>query len=1023
MKKLLPSLFLLLFFLKGYGQSQTVTGTVTDRSDGTTLPGVSIKVKGTSLGTQSDASGNYRISVDQGATLVFSYIGYDTQELQANASTLNVSLTTNARQLGEVVVVAYGTQSKVKQTGAVAQVSSSAIENRPQASFDQALQGRVPGLQSIGASGQPGASQDVRIRGNGSFSASSSPLYVIDGIPVNSGDLSRNTTTANALSGINPNDIESISVLKDASAASVYGSRAANGVILVTTKSGKAGKTKIRADAEGGFSNRAYFNENTRPITTEENITLSEEGFLNNPFYVQEYDLTPDNIRDFVIDYFGYDPNVNTTWYDVVKQTGTYQQYNLSADGGNEKTQFHLSGGYFKQEGTIRTSKYDRFSGNVNLKHQYNSKLMFQANLLASSSTQVGPLNSGNFANPVLSNLFLMPNLEAYDANGEPNTSGNLANGAGLFNPAAILELDKNHNSTLKSLGSIYGEYKFLPNLKFSTKYGIDYNALEEDGYNSPLYGDGYTYQGLTQRDYSRYFNWVWTNLLDYNFNITADKELSANVKVGYEAQKSKLYTSTAQASKTPLNGNYTDPGIGATPLISSGGHEGYSFSSLLSLANVSYKDRYVVSGSFRRDGSSRFGSNNRYGNFWSVGASWNAEQESFLKDVDWITQLKLRGSYGINGNAGIGNYSWQPLYGYTRYLIPTGAPNAGSTINFVYNGNVGSGPAQIGNENLTWEKNKAFDVAIDAAFLKSRITTTVDWYTRKSTNLLSYTPISATTGFTSYLDNIGAMKNQGIEVSLTGVPVQTKDLKLELYINYSYNKNEVTSLVNDKQISTPFIRQVGEDYQSYYLRLWAGVDPANGDPLWYTDGTRSATTNNYNAAQRALTGKKASPAGFGSFGTNVSYKGISLDAMFYYSYGSWLYDPYYQYLNSGGYYNGSYNQRATELNRWQKPGDLAPVPRIDYDGTNSYQVSDRILTRGDYIRLRDVTLGYDFPKALVQKAKLNNLRIFVRGTNLVTFTRDKNLPYDPEAGGASGLTDFDIDVPRTWAFGLNVGL
>ncbi|AKD03084.1 TonB-dependent receptor [Pontibacter korlensis] len=999
MKKLLLLSFILVVTLlqQAVAQGKTVSGTVTDAQSGQGLPGVTVLVKGTQVGTATGANGNYTINVPEGSnTLVFSFIGYTAVERQVgNASTVNVGLSVDNKQLSEVIITGYGTTNTLVNTGAVNQVTPEDIDI-PVTSFDKALQGKVPGLQSVGASGQPGSAQEIRIRGVGSITASSSPLYVIDGVPINSGDLSRNTTTANALAGINPNDIESITVLKDASAASIYGSRAANGVIVVTTKSGKAGKTRVRLNAEYGWSERAYNNENTRPLTTAENIELFSEALLNDSYYRNGYGLTPDNIGEFLSDNFGLDPAVNTNWEDEISQTGVTQQYNVAADGGNDKTRFHVSAGYFGQEGIVQKSEFERYTTNFKLSHDLSNKLTFSSNLMISSSNQSGPLNSGYFANPVMASLFLLPSIAADDRPRAP------------FNPVVLRDLDQNNNNTLKGIGSFTGEYRILPNLKVTSKYGIDYNNLEEDSYQNPIYGDGMSAGGYSTRYYTRYFNWIWTNLVDYTWDINKDNTWVANLKGGYEAQKSTYLSSSLTSNNLPLNTDYTVPSVGAIPYEAGGTNESYTFASLLAIADFSYQSKYVLSASFRRDGSSRFGSENRYGNFWSVGASWNLDQESFIQDIDWVDQLKLRASYGVNGNAGIGNFSWRRLYGYS----------------YTYDGQVASVPNSLGNEELTWEKNKPFDVGIDAAFFNNRLSITADYYSRETSDLLLERPLSRTTGWTTRLENVGAMRNSGFEFGINATPVQAGDFRWDVNFNISKNKNEVLELVQDEQLVSPFIRKVGEDIQSYYLPLWAGIDPADGNPMWYTDGTRSETTKNYNLAERALTGKKASPDAFGGFGTTVSWKGLALDASFYYSYGNYLYDPYYQYLNSGGYYLGYYNQRATQLNRWQSPenpGD-GRIPRLDWDGTNAHRLSDNILNKGDFIRLRDVTLAYNLPESIISKVGMSNVRVYVRGTNLWTSTKDDYLPYDPEAGGVGGTTNFDINVPKTVTFGLNVG-
>ncbi|HEY0895033.1 MAG TPA: TonB-dependent receptor [Sphingobacteriaceae bacterium] len=999
---------LLAFLLMGviavstaFAQDRTITGKVVGADDGLPLPGVSVRVKGGSQGTTTDLQGVFSLNVPSGAnTLTFTYIGYATQDVALGTSNrINVRLVSDAQQLSEVVVTGYGTTTKAASTGASAQVGGEELQNAPMTSFDKPLQGRVAGLQSIGASGQPGSSQDIRIRGVGSMSASSSPLFVIDGVPINSGDLSRNTTTANALSGINPNDIESVTVLKDASAAAIYGSRAANGVIVVTTRNGKAGKTRIHFDAEGGVSSRAYYNENTRMMNTEEMLLMAGEGLRLSPVYGPAWGITEANQREIAIDAFGLNPDVNTDWYDEVTHTGKSQQYNLSIDGGNENTQFRISGGYFDQDAIIRTAGFKRINGGININHKLNQKLSLGTNLLVSQSQQVGPLNSGNFANPVLGSLFITPDYAPYDEQGNPNLF------SGLYNPVAILAMDKNLNNTLKSIGSVTGTYNILPNFKFTSKFGIDYNNLEEDSYNNPTYGDGEGV-GYSTRYYTRYFNWISTNLFSYDWDVNKDNVWVAKIQAGYEAQKSKYYSSNVYTSVFPDNIDMTAPSIGATPLTASGTNESYTFASLLSLADISYKGKYVLSGSFRRDGSSRFGSENRYGNFWSVGASWNADQEEFIKNITWIDRLKLRASYGTTGNAGIGNYAWRPLYSY------------GSN----YGGQLGSAPSSIGNEGLTWEQNTQMDIGADLSFFKNRLNITADYYEREAKDLLLNMPISRTSGFSTYTNNIGAMKNSGVEFAISGSPVVTADFKWDLSFNISRNKNEITALVDNRdQTSSPFIRRVGEDFQSYYMPVWAGVDPANGNPLWYTDDSRTTTTSNWNQAAYQLTGKTASPKAFGGAGTTFTYKGLSLDALFYYNFGNHIYDPYYQYLNSGGAYIGSYNQRITEMNRWQKPGDITDVPRYVYGGTNAYRLSTRILNKGDFIRLRDVTLGYNLPKNVISRARLTNARLYVRGTNIWTSAADENLPYDPEAGGVSGLTNFDINVPKTITVGVNL--
>ena len=1006
MKKLLQSLFVLVFFaVSAFAQERTITGTVTGKEDGLPIPGVSVRVPGTNNGTSTGTNGRYSIKVSSGSTSIqFSSIGYQTQTITlSNSNEVSVRLVGDSKALSEVVVTGYGTQTRSKTTGAISQVSAADVENKPNTSVDQTLQGRVPGLQSVGGTGQPGSLQQIRIRGIGSITAGSDPLYVVDGVPINTGDLSRNSTTANALAGINPNDIESINVLKDASAASIYGSRGANGVIVITTKSGKAGKTKIRFDAEYGTVKPSSLPEAGRPLTTDEYRTLSAEGLLNNPKWVSDYGLTPGNVLQFVDENVLGGSTYNTNWVDVVTRNGQQRQYNLSADGGNEKTQFHISAGYFKQQASVIASDFNRYSTALSVKHQATDRLSFSGNITIGETGMHTPSNGGAYSNPISSAYFLPSYLSPYNEDGSLNLDNSLF--AGNFNPVAVAEMNSTTNHQLKGIGSLSGEYKILPNLRFTSKVGIDYTNLEEDSYWNPDYGDGTGYGGVASRYYTRYFNWVATNLLDYHFDLHNDNTWVANIKAGYEAQKSQYYSSSVDATGFPSNLAIRVPSAGSSPLTAGGTNEDYAFASLLALGDISYKGKYVISGSFRRDGSSRFGANNRYGNFGSVGASWNAQQEDFIKNISWITLLKLRGSYGSVGNANISNYGARQLYSYGYNYLGLG----------------GIVPTTVGNDNLTWETNKTIDLGLDVSLFKDRLALTFDWYNRQSNNLLLDQPLSPTSGFTSFSNNVGSMRNRGYEIGLSGTPVIVGEFKWNAGLNISHNTNKILSLVDNKdQISGAFIRRVGYDFQSFYLRQWAGVDPANGNPLWYTDETRTATTSTYAEAKQVLA-KSASPKYFGSFTSDFSYKGFSLSGLIYYNFGNYIRDQWAQYTQSDGYSPGE-NKMASQLNRWQKPGDITNVPKYIWDNaSNSKNSSTRFLYKDDYIRLREVTLAYTFPSAIVNKLKLANLKIYARGTNLVTWVKDKNLPFDPETF-VNGTTNFEVYNPKTYTIGLNVG-
>lgn len=996
--------FALLFVLanQAWAQGFTVTGTVTDQKN-TPLPGVGVAVKGTTVGTFTNANGTFSIGAPSGeAVLIIKFLGYTTQEVKVGGrNTINVQLAEDTKSLSEVVVTGYGTTTKLEQTGSVVQVGAKDIENTQFTSVDKALQGRVAGLMSIAGSGQPGAAQQVRIRGVGSMTASSEPLYVVDGVPINSGDLSRIQQTSNALAGINPNDIESMTVLKDASAASIYGSRAANGVIVITTKSGKAGKTKFRFDMERGYSEPGYLNKRNRPLTTEEYRELTAEGRVNagSSQTLEQALAYVDNTMITAAR-----AGVSTNWLDEVTQVGVQQQYNLSASGGNDKTQFHIGAGYFEQEGSVINSYFERYSTNVNLKHKATERLSFNTNMMISYSSQKGETNGGTFRNPILAAYFLTPYLPAYNAEGKPSYSA--TDFSGIYNPLAVAEYDSRIYGALKGIGSASAEYRILDNLKFTSKFGVDYNGIEEDLYYNPYFGDARNSSGQSYRYYTRYFNWVATNLLDYNLDILNDNSLVANLKAGYEAQKSLYYSSNVSTTNLPPNTDITVPSAGSVLNTASGTNEGYTFTGLLAIGDISYKGRYVLSGSFRRDGSSRFSINNPYGNFWSVGAAWNVDQEPFMQSVPVVSQLKLRGSYGLNGNASIGNYAWRPTYGY------------GATYN--YNGLSGSAPSNVGNENLTWETNKPLDLGFDLGLFNNRLNVVFDWYSRKTTGLLMEQPISHTSGFPNFTNNVGAMKNSGIELELSGTPVAFGDFRWDARFNISTNKNEVLNLVDGDIISSPFIRRVGENYYSFYVRQWAGVDPANGNPLWYTDETRTETTSIYNDAERVIVGQ-STPKYFGGVGSTFSFKGFSLDFLFYYSGGNLVRDSWASYTQGDGY-NSSFNKVASQLDRWQKPGDITNVPKYVVGGNlSSNSLSDRFLYQGDYVRLRDLTLAYNLPSTLLEKIHMTSLRVYLSGTNLATWVKDKDLPYDPETYVTSS-NNFDAYIPKTYTLGINVG-
>jgi len=1003
-------------------QRHAVNGKVTD-GRGNPIPNVSVLIKGTTIGTATEQDGTFSISVPASAkVLVFSSLSYVTIEtIIEGKDFLNVSLVSSNQNLDEVLVVAYGTQKKTNITGSVATIKAADIADKPFSSVDKALQGAVAGLQSTSASGAPGSGTDIRIRGIGSITASASPLWVIDGVISSTGDFAVNTTTTNALSSINPDDIESITVLKDASATSLYGSRASNGVILVTTKRGKSGKTKISLTTEIGKNDIAFKNNNNRPMTTAEYQTILRQGVINAGL------ATTNSGADSIIvdpaNGFGLKPGVSTNWLKQVTQKGSQQQYNLSASGGSEKTQIYISGGYFKQLGTIINTDFERYNGSLSITHKAYENLTLSAGISGSSSTQHTPSNGGAFANPVISSYFLLPWYSPYNADGSlkyKDAEGQFPLNGGVFNPLVQVAYNKGSAKQADFRGYLTGELQIINDLKFTSRFSSEFITYQEDQYRNPFYGDGYANGGDAYSAYTRIFDYTWDNFLDYKKALNKGKDIYFDVKAGYETQRYKYYSLQAGGKGFPQTLALQYLASTATPSTATALPSESSTDAYFSSADINYKDRYVLTGSFRRDGSSVFSANHRYGNFYSVGGTWNVSEEDFIKNSKSISLLKLRGSYGTTGNAlGFGLYSSLPTYGYGNN----------------YGGLAGSAPNNVGNIDLTWETNKILDFGLDMAFFKNRLSVTFDWYDRKTSNLLLNVPLSLTSGFAGQNQNVGSLDNKGVELSLSGKPIVSKDFTWSVSFNIAHNKNRVISLYQHKPVnpggysvanasSGSYNYTEGYDLQTFYLRQWAGVDPANGDPLWYTDSSHASTTNTRSKAALVLDPKYTSaPKLFGSFINTFTYKNISLNVQFNYNFGNYVFDRWGLYTSSEGAYLGSFNQYSQELKAWQKSGDITNIPKIIYGGNKlSYTSSTRFLYKGDYIRLRDIELSYSIPQALIKSMHISNISIYARGTNLITFATDKNIPFDPETG-VLATGNLDVFIPKSVTFGLKVGL
>jgi len=991
-------------------QNRTITGKVTD-DKGTPLANVSVVIKGDSRGTSTQADGTFSIPVPPTAkSLTFSSIGFAPTTVSIGKGTvLNVSLTTNAdKDLQDVVVVGYGVTKKSDLTSSIAKVAGDKIANIPFSSIDQALQGKAAGLQTSGFTGQPGANQQVRIRGVGSYSASTQPLYVVDGIQINSGDLQNQAivSSSSVIAGLNPDDIESISVLKDAAATSIYGARGGNGVIVISTKKGRIGRTQFNATAEVGGNKLGNVPDAAKPLHAQDWLALFKESYVNAGGTQAQADAAAATYGD---------GSVDIDWLKTVTRVGQQQQYNLSASGGDGKTTFFISGGYFKQQASTIGADLTRYSGLVKVNNTL-GRLSTEISLQPSYTAQNGPLSNGSqFGNPILSAFFLRPTQNPYSANGTLNISAAAKDFSAVFNPLYINKFNVHNNGGFSGIGNVQARYSILDDLKFTSKFGTQYQTYNQYQYDNPNHGDGKAANGRGFADYAQYFLWDWTNQLDYHLNLTADHDLTADIKVGYESILSKSYFITAASQNFPTS-RLDLSTIAATPTAGNNSASDYSFASVFSNLTLNYKDKYILSGNFRRDGSSRFSPDNKYGSFPSVGFSWNISKENFMENIRAISNLKFRASYGSSGNAEIGNYAYLQTLGY------------GAGLN--YNNQPGGGFNNIGNPQLTWEKDNQADVGIDASFLSNRLNVVFDYYDRESSRLLFQVPLSQTTGFGNITQNLGKMSNKGIELSINATPIQTRDFSWDISFNITHNKNQIVTLPAGQPqiINTNFLVKPGYDVSTWYMRQWAGVDPANGNPLWYTDSSRKQTTSNYNAAARFNQGKSANPKYYGGLSNTFTYKGFSLGVDFVYNYGNYVWDQWALYLTDE--VNPTYGKYNLITKRWQKAGDVTNVPKLAYGSANfSNSTSTRFLEKADYIRLRNMVVGYTLDNKVAKKLHMNSLRFYVRGTNLFTKTYDKNLTLDPEIGGSGstgsstslGTNNLNIFYNKALTAGLSI--
>lgn len=1010
MKRILILAISLYFFCVFISEAQTksISGHVVKASDGASIPGVSVVVKGLSRGTITDENGNYSIVVPENNTLlVFSFVGMKTVILPVTGNMINVTLEPDYVGLDEVMVLGYISKGKNEITGSTVQVDGEMVKYSPVASVEQALQGKVAGLTVSTTSGTPGSMQDIRIRGVNSITAGNTPLIVIDGVPVVNDNFSSlpMLTSLSALSSVNRNDIQSITVLKDASAISAYGASGSNGVIVITTKKGLPGKTRFNANAAVGFQNNAT--PGLKPLTGEHRSELLQEAAYNS--FGQLYGFSKDEAADFLQNLTPVLANwdgVDGKWSDALQnKNAPLQSYSVSATGGDEASSFYASLGYDNMETTVLGGDFERITSKLNYRRKFSEDVLFSTNASVSNARQTVFIEQGAYlGNPQFTKYFMSPWEKPFLADGvTPNT--NLS--TSLINTVFTIQNDLSENNLTRGMVNSFLTWNILDNLRFKTLYAADFNIAAFHYYQNRIHGDSKEIGGSAQQSVNRNMNWVSQNSLDYFWNKD-NHNLAVKLLMEYQQNNNNyLY---GYGEKFAADGLYYISSASANYDASSSFTDWKNLS-YLGMINYNFAEKYVADFTFRREGSSKFAPGLRFGNFWSVGAAWNINREAFLADAEFIDMLRLRGSYGLSGNSTIGINEYQALLYFDANYNSQGA---------VY-------PGQFGNSDLTWEKNRNVDVGADYSFFDGRISGSAAYFYKKTFDLLQDVPLSLTTGHSNNLLNVGVMKNSGFEFVLSTDLVRSSDFNINVSANVATVNNEVTELAKDSEgsdinIETNFQKvAVGHPVYGWYMKKWAGVNPENGNAQWYINGKDGEVTSNYYEAQKSWQGESGMPTLTGGLMTHFYYKGIFLDINFYYAGGHKVFEDLSFYTHHSGIYTLTlFNGVEPMMNRWQQPGDVTGVPKVVYNINDDSNTSTRFLYDGDYVRVKDLVLGYTIPKDLTSYIGFEDITVSVRGTNLLTWVKDKNLKYDPEVK-ASGMTQITTPPVKSIVFGVNV--
>lgn len=986
-------------------RKKRVTGVVKDVM-GEPLIGANVVEKGRSTnGVITDFNGKFTLEVDESASLVVSYIGYLAQDISTKGKgDFHIILKEDTNTLDEVVVTGYGDFKKATYTGSAFVLTTEKLEALPVVSVGQMIESNIPGISVVaGTSSQPGAKTTLRVRGVASMNASTEPLYVLDGVPIPSYDLSNFTSMSEAggmgfIETLNPADIESITVLKDAASASLYGAKGANGVVLITTKKGKEGKLRVNMAAKYGITDFAY---TYRPLMGgEERRELIHEGLVNFQLDKGVSEQEAQQYADANIDQYAKRlPQGYSDWESALFKTGYQQDYNLSASAGNQNSSFIGSLGYTKQTGVSLNSEMERFTGRVDASNKY-KKVEFGMNASFSWTKNVH-LPEGKFYGSAIyaSKVNLTPSTPIYNEDGTYASGYRENNG---YNPILEAEVNDYYARTVRAMGTAKIAYNVWDNLKVSSVFTVDYSLTKDFFFQSPDGRDGATYQGRGRMQMTDRIRYTSQNNLTYS--KTFGKH-SVSAVTAFEVMKYD-YEDLYAAKKTYGQDINTSLGNAADPIDADQKLQEDALMSYVASVNYSYDDKYYASFSFRRDGSSRLSPDTRWGNFWSLSASWRLSQERFMQPLKSVlSDLKLRASYGVNGNLPSSYYGYQSTY-------TTGA---------FYSGKPSLWESTLGNEELTWEKNYALNLGLDIG-LFSRVNVSLDWYTRTTKDLLMSKQLNSISGFSSLLTNVGQMRNTGVELEVRSNNIKTKDFSWITAFNLSHNKNKILKLADLPWfVDGRYVRKEGYPFNTIYLREYAGVDPETGSALYYDNQqdengnyTKNKVTDPGQASPIPL--KDITPTISGGFMNTFNYKFIDLSFNLSYSFGGYSYDNASYILQDDGYSVIS-NKSTEQRRRWQKPGDITDVPRFVYGNKKGGNYnSSRAIHSTDHIRLKSLILGLNAPKAWLQKLGIGNARIYFSGTNLLTWAAYDQ--YDPEM---SGVVGFYTPPLKTYAFGLEL--